>query len=81
MNRRGFLGTAALTVDLPLALTRGLMKPARVLAEWPADAFHATNLDVALGKLFPESKLEKAVLVQPVDCADYEMNCVIRELP
>ena len=72
MNRRGFLGTAVLTVNLPLALTLGLLKPARVLAEWPADAFHATNLDVALGKLFQESKLEPtdAITIDAPDIAE-----------
>ena len=61
-----------LTVDLPLALTPGLLKPVRELAEWPADAFHVTNLDVALGRLFQKSKLEpaEAITVDVPDIAE-----------
>ena len=80
MNRRGFRGTAVLTVDLPLALTPGLLKPARVLAEWPADAFHATNLDVALGRPLQKSKLEpaEAITVDVPDIAEDGSQVALR---
>ncbi|MCB1763025.1 MAG: thiosulfate oxidation carrier protein SoxY [Gammaproteobacteria bacterium] len=51
MDRRVFLGTALTTINLPLALSLGLLQPTRALGGWPADAFSATTLDDALNKL------------------------------
>ena len=55
MKRRSFVGTTLMAVNLPLALTLGLLKPSGTLAAWPADAFSATALEEALCKLIGDS--------------------------
>ena len=51
MNRRIFLGTSLTAMNVPLALSLGLLQPTRVLADWPRDMFFATALDDALGEI------------------------------
>ena len=48
MNRRLFLKSATAATQLTVALALGLLRPVRVLAEWPADGFHATTLGDAI---------------------------------
>ena len=51
MQRRAFLRAALTTAQLSLLVASGLM-PRRVLADWPADAFHAESLPDAERVLF-----------------------------
>lgn len=51
MERRIFLGTVLTTLNLPLALSLGLLQPTGVLAAWPAAAFSATTLEDALSEI------------------------------
>jgi len=67
-----FLETSFIAMNLPLAAALGLLKPARALADWPADAFSATALEDALGKLFGDSALvaDDAVEIKANDIAE-----------
>ena len=51
MQRRTLLQAAATVAQVSLALSIGLL-PKRVLATWPADAFHSENLSDAERLLF-----------------------------
>ena len=64
MKRRIFLETTLVAVNLPLALALGLLRPGRALAGWPADAFSATALDEALGKLVGDSPLTPSEAIE-----------------
>lgn len=57
MQRRSFLGAALTTAQLSLLVASGLM-PRRVLADWPADAFHAESLPDAERMLFGDRAIE-----------------------
>ncbi len=72
MNRRIFLGTTLTAMNIPLALTLGLLQPPTVLAGWPTDAFYATTLDDALSKLLGGSSLtpSDAIEIQARDIAE-----------
>ena len=72
MKRRLFLGTTLLAVNMPLALTLGLLRPSRALAGWPGDAFSATALDEALGKLIGDNPLtpSDAIEIQARDIVE-----------
>ena len=51
-QRRLFLKTALTTSTIGLAVAAGLLTPAAVLAEWPAEAFTAKKVDDAVNGLF-----------------------------
>ena len=72
MKRRMFLGTTLVALNIPLALTLGLLKPTRALAGWPTDAFFATAIDEALSKLLGGSALtpSDAIEIQARDIAE-----------
>ena len=72
MRRRIFLGSALTALNLPLALTFGLLRPTRALAEWPGDVFFATSLDDAIDKVSGGSPLtpSDAVEIQARDIAE-----------
>lgn len=72
MNRRIFLGTTLTAMNIPLALTLGLLQPTRALAGWPTDAFHSTALDDALSKLSGGSSItpSDAIDIQARDIAE-----------
>ncbi len=72
MKRRIFLEATLMAMNIPLALTLGLLQPIRALAGWPSDAFFATALDDALSKLIGESPLtpSDAVEIQARDIAE-----------
>ncbi|MEN8167517.1 MAG: thiosulfate oxidation carrier protein SoxY [Pseudomonadota bacterium] len=48
MQRRIFLKTSLAAAEYTLLLNAGLLTPRMVLADWPADAFHAGSLDEAM---------------------------------
>ncbi len=72
MRRRLFLGTSLMAVNMPLALTLGLVQPRRAPADWPEDAFSARALDEALGRLIGDSPLtpSDAVEIEARDIAE-----------
>lgn len=52
MNRRLFLvSSSCVAAQVSLGLTTGLFLPRQVVAQWPADAFFASNLSEAVAAL------------------------------
>ena len=59
MNRRLFLvSSSCVAAQVSLGLTTGLLAPSRVVAQWPVDAFHASNLNDAVAALTGTAPVE-----------------------
>ncbi len=55
-QRRSFLGASLAGTTLALAAGAGLLTPRAVLAAWPADAFSAKSVDLALDALLGKAQ-------------------------
>lgn len=72
MNRRVFLKFSITGAQLPVLLGGGLLRPTRVLAHWPADAFSSGRLEEALDLLTAGARVEPsdAVTIEAKDIAE-----------
>ena len=73
MKRRTLLRAAITTAQLSLLIGAGTILPRRLLAQWPADAFHAEKLGDAERLLFGERPIEDSDLVS-IEAPDIAEN-------
>ena len=75
MQRRTLLQAAAMAAPVSIALSVGLI-PRRLLAAWPADAFHAENLSAAEPLLFEGREAEDSdrITIEAPDIAENGRN-------
>ena len=75
MQRRNLLQVAAMAAPVSIALSVGLI-PRRLLAAWPADAFHAENLSAAEPLLFEGREVEDSdrITIEAPDIAENGRN-------
>jgi len=73
MKRRTLLKAAVTTAQLSLLIGAGAILPRRLLAEWPADAFHGEKLRDVEKLLFGERRIEESDLVK-IDAPDIAEN-------
>ena len=73
MKRRTLLRAAVTTAQLSLLIGTGAILPKRLLADWPADAFHGEKLQEVDKLLFAERDIEDSDLVK-IDAPDIAEN-------